>query len=127
MSRARLALLIAGILLLVSMPTAAAAKTDVLRLARRALHIAERADKAARAKPKPIVSKNISPGGVANANLADGSVDARTLGPASTSGSDRSWLAKPTTASARWRVSSPRSAGNSVLVRRIDTSSAGFG
>ena len=82
MSRARLALLIAGILLAVSVPSAAA-KTDVLRLARRALHIAERADKATRAKPKPIVSKNISPGGVANPNLADGSVDARTLGPAS--------------------------------------------
>ena len=75
MSRARLALLIAGILLVVSAPTAAA-KTDVLRLARRALNIAERADKAARAKPKPIQSKSIAPGGVANANLADGSVDA---------------------------------------------------
>jgi hypothetical protein len=53
MSRARLALLVCGVLLVVSAPTAAA-KTDVLRLARRALHIAERADKAARAKPKPI-------------------------------------------------------------------------
>src|SRR6187549_2402294 len=82
MSRARLALLIAGILLVVSAPTAAA-KTDVLRLARRALNVAERADKAARAKPKPIQSKSIASGGVANANLADGSVDARTIGPAS--------------------------------------------
>ena len=82
MSRARLALLICGVLLVVSAPTAAA-KTDVLRLARRALHIAERADKAARAKPKPIASKNIARGGIANANLADGSVDARTLGPGS--------------------------------------------
>ena len=68
MSRARLVLLICGVLLVVSAPTAAA-KTDVLRMARRALHIAERADKAARAKPKPIQSKHIAPGGVANAKV----------------------------------------------------------
>src|SRR3954471_3777505 len=82
MSRARLALLLAGILLVAPAPPAPA-KTDVLSLARRALNIAERADKAARAKPKPIQSKGIPPGGAPNATLADGSVAARTLGPAS--------------------------------------------
>ena len=52
---ALVALLIAGILLVVSVPSAAA-KTDVLRLA---LHIAERADKAARSRS---VGSDRSPG-----------------------------------------------------------------
>ena len=71
MSRARIAVLIAGILLAVSVPPAAA-KTDVLRLARRALNIAERADKAARAKPEPVQSRDIADRAVANPDLGDG-------------------------------------------------------
>src|SRR5829696_3255407 len=82
MSRARVAVLITGILLVVSVPPAAA-KTDVLRLARRALNIAERADKAARAKPQPVRSRDIADRAVANADLSDRAVDARTLGAAS--------------------------------------------
>src|SRR4051812_40706544 len=77
MSRARLVLLLTGAILAFVVPTASA-KVDVLRIARRALHIAERADKAAK-KARPVKSKEIVDGSVANADLADGAVDNRKL------------------------------------------------
>ena len=65
MSRLQVTLVLTGVIALLSVPPAMG-KVDVLKLARRAFTIAERADKATR---KPIQTSQVSDGAVTSAKL----------------------------------------------------------
>ena len=75
MSRLQVTLVLTGVIALLSVPPAMG-KVDVLKLARRAFTIAERADKATR---KPIQTSQVSDGAVTSAKLQDGGVQAADL------------------------------------------------
>jgi hypothetical protein len=71
MSRRRVAFLLASVIFLLAVAPATG-KVDVLRIARRALRVAERADQAAR--HDKVTSARLADGGVGAADLADGAV-----------------------------------------------------